>query len=51
MEEIKIEDVMKMIKILSELDERTLITKIRIHFEELMDEDYVPPKVILKKEK
>ena len=51
MEEIKIEDVMKLIKILSELDERTLITKIRIHFEELMDEDYVPPKVILKKEK
>ena len=50
MEEIKTEDVMKIIKILRENEERDLITKIRIHFEELLDEDYVPPKKIFKKE-
>ena len=49
MEEIKTEDVMKIIKILREHEERDLITKIRIHFEELLDEDYVPPKKIFKK--
>lgn len=50
MEEIKTEDVMQIIKILRENEERDLITKIRIHFEELLDEDYVPPKKIFKKE-
>ena len=43
-------DVNKIIKILREFDERDLITKLRIHFEEILDEDYVPPKKIIKKE-
>lgn len=50
MEEIKLLDVMKILQILKDNDERDLITKIRIHFEEILDEDYVPPKKIFKKE-
>lgn len=43
-------DVNKIIKILREFNEKDLITKLRIHFEEILDEDYVPPKKIIKKE-
>jgi len=50
MEELKVSDVNKIIKILSELDERDLITKLRIHFEEILDEDYVPQKKIFRRE-
>ena len=46
MEEIKLLDVMKILQILKDNDERDLITKIRIRFEEILDEDYVPPKKI-----
>jgi hypothetical protein len=50
MEEIKAVDVNKIIKILQEFDERDLITKLRIHFEELLDENYVPPKRVFRRE-
>lgn len=50
MEEITAKDVNKIINILRENDERDLITKLRIHFEEILDEDYVPPKKIFRKE-
>ena len=50
MEKMDATDVNKIIKILREFDERDLITKLRIHFEEILDEDYVPPKKIIKKE-
>jgi len=42
--------VNKIINILQENEERDLITKLRIHFEEILDEDYVPPKKIFRKE-
>ena len=50
MEELKAVDVNKIIKILSELDERDLITKLRIHFEEMLDENYKPPRRVFRKE-
>jgi hypothetical protein len=50
MEEITAKDVNKIINILQENEERDLITKLRIHFEEILDEDYVPPKKIFRKE-
>ena len=50
MEEINAKDVKKIINILQENEERDLITKLRIHFEEILDEDYVPPKKIFRKE-
>ena len=50
MEEINAKDVNNIIKILQENEERDLITKLRIHFEEILDEDYVPPKKIFRKE-
>jgi len=50
MEEITAKDVNKIINILRENDERDLITKLRIHFEEILDQDYVPPKKIFRKE-
>ena len=50
MEEITAKDVNKIIKILQDNEERDLITKLRIHFEEILDEDYVPPKKIFRKE-
>ena len=40
------EDVEEIIKILRKKNKKDLITKIRIHFEELLDEDYKPPKKI-----
>ena len=50
MEDIKAPDVKKIITILEDLKERDLALKIRIHFEDVLDEDYVPPKRRLKKE-
>lgn len=50
MEKMDATDVNKIIKILREFNEKDLITKLRIHFEEILDEDYVPPKKIIKKE-
>lgn len=50
MEKMEATDVNKIIKILREFNEKDLITKLRIHFEEILDEDYVPPKKIIKKE-
>jgi len=50
MEEITAKDVNKIINILQENEERDLITKLRIHFEEILDEEYVPPKKIFRKE-
>jgi len=50
MEDLKAPDVKKIITILEDLKERDLALKIRIHFEDVLDEDYVPPKRRLKKE-
>ena len=50
MEEITLKDINKVLKILQELDETDLITKLRIHFEEILDEDYIPRKKIFRKE-
>lgn len=50
MEEVTATDINKVLNILQELEERDLITKLRIHFEEILDEDYVPPKKIFRKE-
>ena len=41
MERICKEDVQKLLRIIS--DDRDLCTKIRIHFEEILDDDYRPP--------
>ena len=46
MEEMKKSDVIEILKILREKDKKDLITKMRIVFEELLDEDWVPPKKI-----
>lgn len=46
MEEMKKSDVIEILKILREKDKKDLITKMRIVFEELLDEDYEPPKKI-----
>ena len=46
MEEMRKSDVIEILKILREKDKRDLITKMRIVFEELLDEDYEPPKKI-----
>ena len=50
MEEVTAKDINKVIKILQSLEESDLITKIRIHFEEILDEDYVPKKKVFRKE-
>ena len=46
MEEMRKSDVIEILKILKQHNEKDLATKIRIHFEEILDEDYVPPKTI-----
>ena len=46
MEDMKKSDVKEILKILKQHDKKDLATKIRIHFEEILDEDYVPPKTI-----
>ena len=50
MEEVTAKDINKVIKILQQLEESDLITKLRIHFEEILDEDYVPTKKVFRKE-
>ena len=50
MEEVTPKDINKVIKILQQLEESDLITKLRIHFEEILDEDYVPIKKVFRKE-
>jgi len=50
MEKMEATDVNNIIKILREFDEKDLITKLRIHFEEILDEDYVPQKKRIRKE-
>lgn len=46
MEDMKKSDVKEILKILKQHDKKDLATKIRIHFEEILDEDYIPPKRI-----
>tara|TARA_R110002167_G_scaffold357380_1_gene572855 strand:+ start:265 stop:498 length:234 start_codon:yes stop_codon:yes gene_type:complete len=50
MENIYVEDVKEIIKVLRDNNKKDLVTKIQIHFEELLDDDYNPP-VIVKREK
>ena len=50
MEEVTAKDINKVLKILQQLEESDLITKLRIHFEEILDEDYVPTKKVFRKE-
>ena len=51
MEDIKAPDVKKILTLLEDVGDKDLALKIRIHFEDVMDEDYVPPKRKAKKEK
>jgi len=46
MEEMKKSDVIEILKILREKDKKDLITKMRIVFEDLLEEEYIPPKKI-----
>ena len=46
MEEMKKSDVIEILKILKQHNEKDLATKMRIVFEELLDDDYIPPKKI-----
>lgn len=48
MEEMRKSDVIHILKILKQHNKKDLVTKIRIHFEEILDDDYVPPKRIRK---
>lgn len=50
MEEVTAKDINKVINILQSLEESTLITKLRIHFEEILDEDYIPRKKVFRRE-
>jgi len=50
MEVMTSHDLGRILDILMEKEETDLITKLRIHFEELFDENYKPPRRI-KKEK
>ncbi len=43
-------DVIQILKILKQRNKKDLITKIRIVFEDLLDEDYVPPRKKIKRE-
>jgi len=51
MEVITKTDVIQILKILKQRNKRDLITKIRIVFEDLLDEEYVPPRKKIKTEK
>ncbi len=46
MEVITKTDVIQILKILKQRNKRDLITKMRIVFEDLLDEEYIPPKKI-----
>jgi hypothetical protein len=48
MEEMTPQDLSRIIDILIEKEETDLITKLRIHFEELFDDDYRPSRRIKK---
>jgi hypothetical protein len=48
MENIYATDVKEIIKILKVHKKKDLVTKVQIHFEDLLDQDYVPPKSINK---
>jgi len=48
MENIYADDVKEIIKVLKVHKKKDLITKVQIHFEDLLDQDYVPPKRINK---
>ena len=48
MDEIYLKDVKEIIKILKIHKKKDLITKLQIHFEDLLDEEYIPPKIIRK---
>ena len=50
MEDIKAPDVKKILTLLEDVGDKDLALKIRIHFEDVLDEDYVPPKRKVKKE-
>jgi len=43
-------DVIQILKILKQRNKKDLITKIRIVFEDLLDEDYGPPRKKIKRE-
>lgn len=44
MEKMSVKDVNEVLKILKQHNKKDLITKIRIAFEDVLDEDWVPPK-------
>ena len=48
MEKVFAEDVKEVIKILKIHKKKDLITKLQIHFEDLLDTDYVPPQKVKK---
>ena len=48
MENIYVGDVKEIIKILRIHKKSDLVTKIQIHFEDLLDEEYIPPKRLTK---
>jgi len=50
MENIYVKDVKEIIKVLRDNNKKDLVTKLQIHFEELLDDDYSPP-MIVKREK
>ena len=50
MEDIKAPDVKKILTLLEGEEYKDLALKIRIHFEDILDQDYVPPKIRKKKE-
>lgn len=43
MENIYVEDVKEIIKVLKDNDKKDLVTKLQIHFEDLLDIEYQPP--------
>jgi len=48
MDQVFAEDVKEIIKILKIHKKKDLITKLQIHFEELLDEEWLPPKRVKK---
>lgn len=48
MEQMSLKDVNELLKILKQHNKKDLITKIRIIFEDILDEDYQPPRFVRK---
>ena len=48
MEKMNVKDVNDILKILGQHNKKDLITKIRIHFEDILDEDYEPLGIVRK---